>query len=291
MQMFPTNLVEVFMNNNVFGAALISAALGFAILALPNNQRTHLHTLFSSLFQALLKITSFIIRFIPLGIWAFTTLFLQQILDDYRSIAPLSYYIICVVGANLVQGLIVLPLLLKLKGISPIKTFSTVYPALMTAFFSKSSSAALPLTIECATGRGKLSKKVANFSLPLCSVINMNACAAFILITVLFISAQAGVYFSLPMMFFWIILSTLAAIGNASVPMGCYFLASAFLVGMGIPIHLMGIILPIYAFIDMLETALNVWSDVSITTIVNKEALEEPSFLDNDELQPINVVE
>jgi len=107
----------------------------------------------------------------------------------------------------------------------------------------------------------------------------------------LFISAQAGVYFSLPMMFFWIILSTLAAIGNASVPMGCYFLASAFLVGMGIPIHLMGIILPIYAFIDMLETALNVWSDVSITTIVNKEALEEPSFLDNDELQPINVVE
>lgn len=291
MQMFPTNLVEVFMNNNVFGAALISAALGFAILVLPSNQRTHLHTLFSSLFQALLKITSFIIRFIPLGIWAFTTLFLQQILEDYRSIVPLSYYIMCVVGANLVQGLIVLPIILKLKGISPLKTFNTVYPALMTAFFSKSSSAALPLTIECSTERGKLSKKVANFSLPLCSVINMNGCAAFILITVLFISAQAGVYFSVPMMFFWIILSTLAAIGNASVPMGCYFLASAFLVGMGIPIHLMGIILPIYAFIDMLETALNVWSDVSITNIVNKEALKEPSFLDNEELQTLETVE
>ncbi|MCH9633785.1 MAG: Proton/glutamate-aspartate symporter [Chlamydiae bacterium] len=287
MQMFPTNLVEVFMNNNVFGAALISASLGFAVLALPNNQRAPLHTLFASLFQALLKITSFIIRFIPLGIWAFTTLFLQQILDDFRSIVPLTYYIICVVGANCVQGIIVLPLILKMKGISPSKTFSSVYPALMTAFFSKSSSAALPLTIECSTTRGKLSKKVVNFSLPLCSVINMNGCAAFILITVLFVSAQAGLTFSLPMMFFWIILSTLAAVGNASVPMGCYFLASAFLVGLGVPIHLMGMILPIYSFIDMLETALNVWSDVSITHVVNKEALKEPSFEEDPEDIPL----
>ena len=86
----------------------------------------------------------------------------------------------------------------------------------------------------------------------------MNGCAAFILITVLFVSAEAGLYFSLPMMMFWILLSTLAAIGNASVPMGCYFLASAFLVSMGVPIGVMGLILPIYAFIDMIETALNV---------------------------------
>jgi Na+/H+-dicarboxylate symporter len=291
MNVFPTNLVEVFMNNNVFGAALISAVMGFAILALPSNQRTHLHTFFASLFQALLKITSFIIRFIPLGIWAFTTLFLEQLLSDFSSVVPLTYYIVCVVGANLVQGIIVLPILMKLKGISPFRTLKTSYPALLTAFFSKSSSATLPLTIECSTQKGSVSKKVANFSLPLCSVINMNGCAAFILITVMFVSAQNQVFFSFPMMLFWIVLSTLAAIGNASVPMGCFFLSSAFLVGMGVPIQLMGMILPVYTFMDMLETSLNVWSDISITTIVHKEAKLEPSFVDEEEVNSYTVAE
>lgn len=290
LQMFPKNFVEVFLENNVFGAALISAILGFAILSLPDKQRVHLHTLFSSLFQALLKITSVIIRFIPVGIWAFTTLFLQQIIYDSNTINPLFYYIICVVGANLVQGFVVLPILLKVKGVSPLKTLKMAYPALLTAFFSKSSSAALPLTIECSIEKGKISKKVANFSLPLCSVINMNGCAAFILITVLFVSAQAGLYFSAPMMVFWILLSTLAAIGNASVPMGCYFLSSAFLVGMGVPIDVMGMILPIYAFIDMIETALNVWSDISVTSIVNREAsLEELSL--SEKIESIKIAE
>ena len=116
LQMFPTNFVEVFLENNVFGAALISAAMGFAILTLPDKQRVHLHTLFSSLFQALLKITSVIIRFIPIGIWAFTTLFLQRLVYDYSSVKPLIFYIICVVGANVIQGFIVLPILLKIKG-------------------------------------------------------------------------------------------------------------------------------------------------------------------------------
>ena len=144
LQMFPTNFIEVFLENNVFGAALISAVMGISILSLPEKQRVHLHTLFSSLFQALLKVTSTIIRFIPIGIWAFTTLFLQQVIYDYHSITPLIYYIVCVVGANLVQGIIVLPIILKIKGVSPLKTLKMAYPALLTAFFSKSSSAALP---------------------------------------------------------------------------------------------------------------------------------------------------
>ena len=66
--------------------------------------------------------------------------------------------------------------------------------------------------------------------------------------------------------------------------MGCYFLSSAFLVGMGVPIEIMGMILPIYAFIDMIETALNVWSDISVTTIVNKEAQESELIL-SDEME------
>lgn len=108
----------------------------------------------------------------------------------------------------------------------------------------------------------------------------MNGCAAFILIAILFVSAEAGLYFTWPMMLFWVLIATLAAIGNASVPMGCYFLSSAFLIGMGIPIEVMGLILPIYSFIDMVETALNIWSDIAVTCIVNKEVLAQETLLD-----------
>ena len=99
----------------------------------------------------------------------------------------------------------------------------------------------------------------------------MNGCAAFILAAVLFVGMSTGMEFSVWHMIAWIFLATLAAIGNASVPMGCYFLASAFLLSMGIDSPLMGQILAVYVIIDMVETALNVWSDCVVTSIVGKE--------------------
>ena len=116
--------------------------------------------------------------------------------------------------------------------------------------------------------------KVANFSFPLCTVINMNGCAAFILTTVLFVSGINGHVFSLSDLIMWVFLASLAAIGNAGVPMGCFFLSSAFLVSMKVPVAVMGLILPFYTFLDMVETSLNLWSDISITSIVNKEVKE-----------------
>lgn len=77
--------------------------------------------------------------------------------------------------------------------------------------------------------------------------------------------------FSPAEMVLWIFIATIAALGNAGVPMGCYFLASAFLAAMNVPLNILGIILPFYSLIDMLETAINVWSDSCVATIVYKE--------------------
>ena len=99
----------------------------------------------------------------------------------------------------------------------------------------------------------------------------MNGCAAFILITVLFVAASSGMQLSAFDLLAWVLLSTLAAVGNAGVPMGCFFLTSAFLSHLHLPLELMGLILPIYALIDMVETALNVWSDSCVTAVVDKE--------------------
>jgi len=102
----------------------------------------------------------------------------------------------------------------------------------------------------------------------------MNGCAAFILTTVLFVATQNGMDFSTTELLAWVLIATIAAIGNAGVPMGCYFLTSALLVSLDVPLALLGLILPFYAFIDMLETALNVWSDACVTAIVDKDLKE-----------------
>ena len=98
----------------------------------------------------------------------------------------------------------------------------------------------------------------------------MNACAAFIYITVLFVAQINGVDFTFFDQCVWVVLSIVAAFGNAGVPMGCYFMASAYLVNMNVPTDMMGIILPFYTLLDMVETPINIWSDVSILAIINK---------------------
>lgn len=271
MKIIPSNFVQAFQENNVIGIAFVAFLLSIATLQLPQENKQVLQSLFSSLFAALLKVTGYAIALMPIGIWAFMTLLMHDINGQADKFQPIILYVVVVLGANLLQGLVVLPILLKLRGISPIKTFRGASKALLMAFVTKSSNATLPLSITTARENLGVSNKVASTSLPLCSVINMNGCAAFIITTVLFVSMSNGIHFTMFDMIMWIFLATLAAIGNAGVPMGCYFLSSAFLVSMNVPLYIMGLILPIYAVMDMIETALNVWSDISITTIIDKE--------------------
>lgn len=266
----PSNVIQPFNENHVIGVLFIAILLSLAIISLPKQNRTLLHSFFSSLYAAVMKVTGWIVQLMPLAIWAFIILFMK----DFRQgleIKSLALYLLCVILANLIQAFVVLPLLLKFKGVSTIKMVKGMSPALSLAFFTKSSSAALPMAIRCAQENVGMAPKVANFSLPLCTTINMNACAAFILTTVLFVSMSNGVVFSGAEMFLWIFIATIAAVGNAGVPMGCYFLASALLAAMNVPLNILGIILPFYAMIDMLESAINVWSDACVAAVVDKE--------------------
>ena len=80
-----------------------------------------------------------------------------------------------------------------------------------------------------------------------------------------------GIEVSFATMCLWVVVATVAAIGNAGVPMGCFFLSTSLLASMNVPITLMGIILPFYSVIDMLETALNVWSDSCVVKVVDEK--------------------
>lgn len=286
MQAIPSNVVQPFSESHVIAVLFLAILLASAMLTLPEENKRVLHALFSSLYAAMMKITSWIVVGMPIAVWAFLTLFIRDLKGGSLEMENLMLYLLCVLGANFIQGLIVLPIFLKLKGISPWHTARAMAPALSLAFFTKSSSAVLPTAMKCATERLHISKKVANFAFPLCTSINMNGCAAFILITVLFVSMSQGVTFSLMEMFLWIFIATIAAVGNAGVPMGCFFLSTAFLAAMNVPLNILGVILPFYAFIDMIETSINVWSDSCVTAVVHKELPEELNLEDPAALEP-----
>ena len=175
----------------------------------------------------------------------------------------------------LVQMLIVLPILLLLRGLNPLKVARGMFPALMVAFFSKSSAGTLPVTMNCAEQNLGVRPQVSRFVLPMCTTINMNGCAAFILVTVVYLMQNAGAEISEMTLVTWIGIATFAAIGNAGVPMGCFFLSASLLASMNVPFVLMGVILPIFAVIDMIETTLNVWSDSTVAAMVDRDMYSE----------------
>jgi Na+/H+-dicarboxylate symporter len=270
IQAIPSNIIQPFSENHVIGVLFLAILFSVASLALPDKQRKPLHDLFSSLNALVMKIASWIVNFIPLAIWSFITLFIKDI-QTMIGIKQIALYLLCVVGANVIQGFIILPLIIKSRGISPFKLAYGMLPALSLAFFSKSSSATLPMTMRCAQERMGMPKRLSNLAFPLCTAINMNGCAAFIFTTVLFVSMNQGMHYSIVEMIMWTFIATIAAIGNAGIPMGCYFLSSAFLAAMNVPLNILAIILPFYAIIDMLETMINVWSDSCVVAMVERE--------------------
>ncbi len=269
LHLVPTNFVQVFLDNNVIGMMIIAFIMGIASLKMEAEKRDIVNKIFSALFDLILQLTQFILKLLPFAVWAFVLSFLNS-LENFNKAQSMLFYVICIAIANFLQAFVILPLLLKMKGISPLETLKGSSAALTLAFFSKSSGATLPTTIKCAQCNLGISEKVSSFSLPICSTINMNACSAFILITVLFVSESHGFSFSAMDLLMWLFLSVGAAIGNAGVPMGCYFMASTYLIAMGIPLNIMGLILPLYSILDMFETAINVWSDVCVTRVIDK---------------------
>jgi Na+/H+-dicarboxylate symporter len=274
LSVVPSNIVQPFATNNVIGVLVVALFMGLGMFAIPVTQRETLHNLFSALYSLFMKITGFIVRLIPIALWAFIALFMRDVQAGLE-LKTVGLYLATVLCANLFQGFVVLPVLLKIKGVPVRKLAQAMFPALTVAFFTKSSTATVPSAVRCAQERAGIQQKVASFAFPLCTSINMNGCAAFILTTVLFVSMLHGMTFGPLELVLWIFMATLAAVGNASVPMGCFFLAGAFLAAMNVPLNLMGVILPFYAFLDAIETAINVWSDSCVVAVVDKELQEE----------------
>lgn len=267
----PDNVLRPLVEGNVLSLLLIAVAVGIALARMPesDSKRTLMNGL-NGLQNLVSTLIHWLIDILPIGIVAFAAQLSAEITAG-TVVTSIGKYVAVILGGNLLQFCVVLPLFLMARGLNPIRVARAMTPAVLMALFTKSSAATLPVTIQSAEERLGVDSRVARFVLPICTTINMNGCAAFIFVTSLFVMQNGGVEITWGTMIMWLFISVVAAIGNAGVPMGCYFLTLSLMSGVGAPIAIMGIILPVFTVLDMIETAENVWSDSCVAAMTDRD--------------------
>ncbi|MBR5657218.1 MAG: dicarboxylate/amino acid:cation symporter [Prevotella sp.] len=271
LNVIPNNIVKPFLEGNVLSLLLLAFAIGIGLSKLPESENKSVVVKgLLGLQELLFLLIRGLIWTLPLGIVAFSAQLSAQVSAGVVA-DSIGKYVIVVLGGNVIQFFIVLPLFLLARGLNPIHVLGRMMPAVLMALFTKSSAATLPVTMESAEQRLGVRKEIARFVLPICTTINMNGCAAFILVTSLFVMQNGGTHLTFGTILLWILISVVSAIGNAGVPMGCFFLTLSLMSGIGAPLAILGIILPIYTIIDMVETAENVWSDSCVCAMTDHD--------------------
>ena len=269
LSVIPNNIIKPFLEGNVLSLLLLAFAIGIGLSKLPDsdNKAVIIKGLLG-LQDLLFLLIRWLIWTLPLGIVAFSAQLSAQVSAGVVA-DSIGKYVLVVLGGNVIQFFVVLPLFLLIRGLNPVRVLGKMMPAVLMALFTKSSAATLPVTMDTAENRLGIKKNIARFVLPICTTINMNGCAAFILVTSLFVMQNGGTTITFETILLWLLISVISAVGNAGVPMGCFFLTLSLMSGIGAPVAILGIILPIYTIIDMVETAENVWSDSCVAAVVD----------------------
>ena len=271
ISLIPNNVVKPFLEGNVLSLLLLAFAIGIGLSKLPESENKAVVVKgLLGLQELLFLLIRGLIWTLPLGIVAFSAQLSAQVSAGVVA-DSIGKYVLVVLGGNVIQFFVVLPLFLLSRGLNPIHVLGRMMPAVLMALFTKSSAATLPVTMDTAENRLGVRSQIARFVLPICTTINMNGCAAFILVTSLFVMQNGGTSLTLTTILLWIVVSVISAVGNAGVPMGCYFLTLSLMSGIGAPVAVLGIILPIYTIIDMIETAENVWSDSCVCAMTDHD--------------------
>ena len=271
LTVIPNNIVRSFLEGNVLSLLLLAFAIGIGLSKLPESENKAVVVKgLLGLQDLLFLLIRGLIWTLPLGILAFSAQLSAQVSAGVVA-DSIGKYVLVVLGGNVIQFFVILPLFLLARGLNPVHVLGRMMPAVLMALFTKSSAATLPVTMQTAENRLGVRKDVARFVLPICTTINMNGCAAFILVTSLFVMQNGGTPLTIGTIMLWILISVVSAIGNAGVPMGCFFLTLSLMSGIGAPVAILGIILPIYTIIDMVETAENVWSDSCVCAMTDHD--------------------
>jgi len=275
LHIVPDNVFSALQNGDMLSIIFISILAGFFIMKLNEKHKNFLATGINAGFELMMKITQFIIRFTPFGVFAIVAGVIAEQAGDTQAligiIKRLGMYMAAVVGALIFHFFILLPLLLKFVGrVSPWKHLRAMRVPLLTAFSTSSSSATLPLTMEYVEHRAGVSNKVSSFVLPLGATINMDGTALYECVAAMFIAQAYGIELDFLQQLLLVATALLASIGAAGIPMAGLVMMSVILTTVGLPLEGIGLILAVDRILDMFRTATNVWSDSCGAVVVAK---------------------
>ncbi len=258
------NLVQSMANMEILPLIMFSLVFGGVLTTLGEPGKRAID-FFDTVNAAIMKIVHLLMYFAPIGVFALIAsklgaagggdLFLAEL-------AKIGKYVTTVISALLIHGFVILPVILYvITRRNPVTYFKNVLSALTTAFSTASSSATLPITIECAEENNRISRKSCLFVLPLAATVNMNGTALYESVAAMFIAQMLGIQLGLGDQMIIFLTATLAGIGAAGIPEAGLVTMVMVLQSVGLPLEGIGMLLSIDWFLDRCRTTINVWGD------------------------------
>ncbi len=276
MEIVPVNIFSVMAKGNMLPIIFFAILLGFFINKIGDKPRIILTDFFNAFFDLMMKITMWVIRFTPLGIFGIVAKQIADQDDLSGLVSSMGLYMGTVLLALFVHAFVTLPILTKLLGkVSPIKHFRSVTTPLLTAFSTSSSGATLPLTMNAVEKNDGVSNKISSFTLPLGATINMDGTALYELVAAMFIAQVYGHDMTIVQQLIMVFTALLASIGAAAIPMAGMVMLTVVLTAVGLPLEGVGLILAVDRILDMFRTSVNVWSDTCGAVIIAKSEGEK----------------
>ena len=276
MNIVPDNLFVAMVENQMLSIIFFAILMGFFITKTKEKSQKILLGFFDSLFELIMKITLFVIRFTPYGIFGIVAKQIAENNDLGELFSRLGLFMLVVILALFIHAFIVLPIVLKTIGrVSPIKHFNAMRTPLITAFSTSSSNATLPLTMNAVKKNSGVSTKISSFTLPLGATVNMDGTALYELVAAMFIAQAYGIELTFTEQIIGVLTGLLASIGAAGIPMAGLVMISVVLSAMGLPLEGVGLILAVDRLLDMFRTTVNVWSDSCGAVIIAKSEGEK----------------
>lgn len=266
LKLIPVNILEAAAAGNMLGVIFFCLLFGFALAKIESEASHTLVNFWRGLFHTLMRMTHYVMKAMPLGVFFLVAkVIATQGLD---SIEALLFFFLTVLVGLVVFMFIILPVLLRLMGLSPLRHFKAMAPSLITAFSTSSSAATLPITMDCVEKRAGVSNRICSFVVPLGTSVNMSGSALYECVAALFIAQVYGIELTFMHQFVIVLLALLTSMGVAGIPSASLVAILIILNAMGFPAEGLALILPVDRILDMCRTTVNVFSDTSCAVLV-----------------------
>lgn len=285
VRMVPPNIIKAAAEGQMLGLIVFSILFGFFMTKLPHESAEPLFRFWDGVFKVMMSMTEFVMAFAPIGVFGLVASVLLK--TGFDSARPLAVFAVTVVLALAFHVLVTLPLLLaKLAKVNPWRFYRAISPAILTSFSTASSSATLPITMDCIEKNVGVSNKISSFVLPLGATVNMNGTALYECVAAMFIAQAFGINLGFGTQFTIVVIALMTSIGVAGIPSASLVAIAVVLAAVGLPVEAIGVLFVFDRVLDMLRTSVNVIGDATCATVI--AALEgEPLFDERKEFQEI----